>query len=860
MSGDLETDVSVGYQLSRSQVDELRETAYDATDPFLQQRNDLIVSLLYGTGVAPAELVRLDADDVDDDRRTIRIPAAGEGADRELAVDPTGSIGTRRLIASFMTVRPTGSPALFPSRKADRITVRGLRYVVDDLAERAGVRPYATDGTRGTPSNVTPRAIRTSSPNDPVGGDPTPEGLRADRSPEAKSVTDPRVEVDSTLVSAGNEDHAESSGITWGDGAIVETALDTVVDLFYVLDANGRFRRWNHRVPDVTGYSTAELEEIHALSLIAPDHRETVGEAMAAVFEEGTVETREAHLITSDGERIPYEFNGAPITDRDGDVVGLAGVGRDVTERKARERELERYRRTVNAVGDGVYQLDERGNLVSVNDVTVEVTGYDRDQLIGEHVSKVLSPGDVEESAEVIRELLEGKREVGKLELTVRTADGDSIPAEARFAVLREDGEFDGTVGVVRDVSDRKARERELAQQRDELETLARINEVIRNVDRALVRAGTREEVVQAVCDNLVEGDQYRFAWIGDYDASRGGIEPRAWAGEERGYLDDRPGSDVLTDEDVTAGTAFQADETKIARNIAEDPAFGAWRDAALERGYRSAIAVPLSYRDASHGVLCVYAPRPDAFDDRECAVLEELGETVAHALSAIERRRALVTDAVVELELRVRDPGVVLGTVSAEADCELVLNGSIPVADGEIAAYVTATGADPEAVLDGADSTDVSVTLVENRDDEGLYRFEPAPSLATDLADHGGVVREATATEGSVDVTVEFPQDVAIRTVVEALEDRYEEVAVLAHRDGKRPATTGPEFRAELDDVFTDRQKEVLEAAYLSGFFEWPRATSGEEMADTLGIAPTTFHEHVRIAQRKLFEAYFDG
>jgi len=55
-----------------------------------------------------------------------------------------------------------------------------------------------------------------------------------------------------------------------------------------------------------------------------------------------------------------------------------------------------------------------------------------------------------------------------------------------------------------------------------------------------------------------------------------------------------------------------------------------------------------------------------------------------------------------------------------------------------------------------------------------------------------------------------------------------------------------------------TDRQRAALEAALYSGFFEWPRDASGEDVAEPLGIAPPTFHQHLRKAQRKMFEAVF--
>jgi predicted DNA binding protein len=56
-----------------------------------------------------------------------------------------------------------------------------------------------------------------------------------------------------------------------------------------------------------------------------------------------------------------------------------------------------------------------------------------------------------------------------------------------------------------------------------------------------------------------------------------------------------------------------------------------------------------------------------------------------------------------------------------------------------------------------------------------------------------------------------------------------------------------------------TDRQLEVVQTAYFSGYFESPREQSGEDVADTLGISPPAFYEHTRTVQRKLFAALFE-
>jgi hypothetical protein len=57
-----------------------------------------------------------------------------------------------------------------------------------------------------------------------------------------------------------------------------------------------------------------------------------------------------------------------------------------------------------------------------------------------------------------------------------------------------------------------------------------------------------------------------------------------------------------------------------------------------------------------------------------------------------------------------------------------------------------------------------------------------------------------------------------------------------------------------------SSRSTPAVEAAYFAGFFEWPRGSSGEEVAESLDITSPTFHQHVRAAENKVFTALFDG
>ena len=243
-----------------------------------------------------------------------------------------------------------------------------------------------------------------------------------------------------------------------------ESALNALEDMFFVVDPETeQLVRWNDRVPERTGYTDSEMATMEATEFIIEDHRDRATEAMARAVTEGTT-TVEVDVLTADGRRIPYEFRGTLIYDDDGDMVGIATLGRDITEREKRERTLERYRTLVENVADPMYVLDREGTVQMVNSAMVDHLGYSCDELVGESSRVFLPEDDFERGTKVIADLVEnGGKDHKTWELQVKTRDGTVTLHENKTAIFRDDdGQFAGSVGVVREITERKEREREL--------------------------------------------------------------------------------------------------------------------------------------------------------------------------------------------------------------------------------------------------------------------------------------------------------------------------------------------------------------------------------------------------------------
>ncbi|QLG48767.1 PAS domain S-box protein [Natrinema halophilum] len=433
------------------------------------------------------------------------------------------------------------------------------------------------------------------------------------------------------------------------------------------------------------------------------------------------------------------------------------------------------------------------------------------------------------------------------------------------------DVEFVQTVAEdVRRTFDRIDREKSL-QNRDELleeqneslNRLNRINNVVRSIDQVLVSASNRTEIEQAVCEKLTAGDTYTFAWIGEYDSATNEVDPRESGGHQQGFLESLSFAGARSESEGPAETAVHKREPVIESDLLTDPPHEAWREKALRRGYRSAISIPLTYRDSLYGVLTVYSDQPELFDGIERQVLIELGETVGHAINAVESKQALVSDTVVKLEFTIDFSGHPLKEfVDQEPGREYRLENIVPAGEGQYRVYYRIEGASPETYLKFVDRQVAVQNSQLISSDDSSHLFE---SIITDesfqfwLLDRGAVPRSFTMTQDGGRLRVELSGDNDIREFVDLLQREYPSTELVASRERERSDRSEDVFATAVEERLTARQREVLQTAYFSGYFETPRKRTGTEIADALDVSGPTVSNHLRASLRKLLGLLYD-
>lgn len=438
--------------------------------------------------------------------------------------------------------------------------------------------------------------------------------------------------------------------------------------------------------------------------------------------------------------------------------------------------------------------------------------------------------------------------------------------------------EGDRVFVYVRDRTPAKETERRVDRLEQRLERVQGIGSLVSAVVEQVIDASSRVDVGRTVCEHLGGTDLYRFAWVGERDFPADRLRVLASAGgasELPGRIEDALAADASDDVATADGGGAASDEertlpgqvavatgaTQRVRAIAEDETIPRpVRRAAFGEGLQSCLAVPLAHQGTVYGVVSVYAGREEGFDEHERAALETLGSVAGFAIRAIRQEDLLAADTVTEVTLEVDDETIPFVRATREADCDLSLEGAVPRDETAVVCYLGTDGTteDVKSTLAACDGV-TDVRWIRSGDDPLLQATVEGETPVSTLVAWGATVETAEYTANSARIVAEAPPDADVRRLVEAVDDAVADTTLRSKAERTRDAESVEAFRDDLDERLTDRQRTVLRTAHLSEYFTSPRESTSAEVAETLDIAGSTLLYHLRRAQRKLVDAYFD-
>ncbi len=284
-------------------------------------------------------------------------------------------------------------------------------------------------------------------------------------------------------------------------------------DVTWTIDLQGRWTFISSNVEKVAGYRVDEVIGKTLWDFLAPECHDLVRERLRRRARGEDLPPYEVLMVDKDGRRIPFELVATSIVDDDGNIVGVQGVSREITERKRAEQELNesrnRYQALIETTADFIWEMDAEGRYTYCSPQMKDLWGYEPEDMIGKSPFDVMPPEDREQALRAFMSLAQSPQPFTGLEAFSYDSQGRLISVEiSGVPFFDADGRLLGYRGISRDVTERKHAQEELAESRKKYRGLVeKVNDWVWEIDadgvytyvspRALELLGyTPEEIV----------------------------------------------------------------------------------------------------------------------------------------------------------------------------------------------------------------------------------------------------------------------------------------------------------------------------------------------------------------------------
>lgn len=226
------------------------------------------------------------------------------------------------------------------------------------------------------------------------------------------------------------------------------------------VDREGLVTSLNPAFEEMSGHTIAEATGRHFSDYIHPEDVDGMRKGFAAALTAPAPLTTVVRVRHRGDLYFHAELTVTRLTEA-GETTGLFGIFRDISERRAMERELRlseaRLRTLVESAPDGIYTLAPSGEVQSINPALMRMLGLDF-TMVGRRFREIVFPDDLEKAMDTFARRLRGEV-IPPFELRLRKQDGTPLDVEITSARLTEGGAVAGTLGIVRDITTRRQAE-----------------------------------------------------------------------------------------------------------------------------------------------------------------------------------------------------------------------------------------------------------------------------------------------------------------------------------------------------------------------------------------------------------------
>lgn len=271
--------------------------------------------------------------------------------------------------------------------------------------------------------------------------------------------------------------------------------LRNIHEAYFEVDLAGNVTFFNNSFCKILGYPAEEMTGMNYKKYVDERNEKIIFQTYHNVYTTGEpAEAVNWQFIRKDGVKIYVDESISLHKDLSGKIIGFRGIVRDITERKKAEENLRKsermYSKLVDTIPDAVIHSNLNGDIIFVNNHTLKISGYSRDDLVGKNILTFIPPEYHDAAFKNILLMIEGK--LGPLdplvEYQIIMKNGTKRFFEVNSDILtNEDGTPFGIVYLCRDMTERKKVEDDLIKSEKRYRLLAdNVTDIIFTLDMSL--------------------------------------------------------------------------------------------------------------------------------------------------------------------------------------------------------------------------------------------------------------------------------------------------------------------------------------------------------------------------------------
>jgi PAS domain S-box-containing protein len=286
--------------------------------------------------------------------------------------------------------------------------------------------------------------------------------------------------------------------------SLLYSVINSTPDMIFAKDLQGRWVMLNSSCADFFGKPITELLGKNNGDLFPPEIAQKLQELDQEIMITGVPATVEKDCILNRVKKTHLTIR-SPWRDRQGNILGVIGIARDISDRKRAEQELILLRKAMESTSDAIAIADARGKSIYHNPAFIDLLGYTAEELnaIGGSTKLYANPQETEIVFPLIKNAWSWNGEV-----TLKSRSDKLIPIALRADAIKDaKGQIIGLIGIYTDISELKQYEKTLKER-------ARLSEFRAEVDAALTQNDTLKSIMQGCTDALVSYVDAAFARI----------------------------------------------------------------------------------------------------------------------------------------------------------------------------------------------------------------------------------------------------------------------------------------------------------------------------------------------------------